>query len=126
MIRVVRNQLFPYRRDVPQELVGYGLFIDVDAPWRGHLTHRLDIDAPESADPLCCYRRTVIFYEQPLRVEEDGNWAEYGRVETAVMLDDVIETEHGVYLVHSGKVRWCGDHWGMVWRLRRVEEAVPA
>lgn len=122
-LRVIRNRMFPFTEGLPRDLDGCALQIDADRPWLATLIHKLDIDAPKSADPLCCYIDTVIFYEVPHRLVSGGGAAEHGRVRLPIRLDDEIEAPGGSYLVQAGRVRWEQGHWEMVWTLRRTAEA---
>lgn len=124
-MRILRNRMFPFSEGLPRSVDRCKLSVDADRPWLGELIHRVDIDAPKSADPLCCYIDTVIFYEVPHRVVPGGGWAEHGRAQLPIRLDDEIEAPTGLWLVQAGRLRWDErTGWEMVWRLRRIGEAV--
>jgi hypothetical protein len=113
-------------KEMPPDLTDCVPTRDPERPWLLQIVEPLPIDAPETAQPWCCYIQTVIFYEQPYRVEEGRNFASYGTVETRLGGDDVVEFEGELFYVMGGTVSWDGARWVMTHRLRRCDERLVA
>lgn len=117
-IRYGGNTMFPYREQ-PVDLRAVTATIDPDHPWLATVVERLDTDAPATANPYCCYLRTVIFYERPWRYLKDKHeYASYGRCET-VLIEDWLYLDGEVFELCGGKVSHDGDGWIMTRRARR-------
>lgn len=116
-MRIVGNRRLPYRPMPTGDLEGCEMFSFGGSKAIRLMTERLDIDVPATADPLCCYMRTVIFYARP-----PARADEICRVDHVVGMDDMIEDNAGqMFVVKAGRVRWSIDHWEMVWTLYREE-----
>jgi len=96
----------------------------------------LHTDAPEMCRPYCCYIRTVIFHELPLRVV-DGQYAQHDSVETAWdllgqrwtdqdlgwgALAPLVEHQGQIYELIGGSVTWLNGRWVQRWIARRVPD----
>lgn len=121
MLELTGNAFFPYRNAAP-DLSDCEITRDAKRPWLLTITEPLPVAAPATAEPLCCYLRSVIFYECPLRPLPPGQgFAEYGRCETRLMLDDVVRFEGERFALHGGRVEWDGARWVMTHRARLEE-----
>lgn len=121
MLELTGNSFFPYR-DAAPDLGDCTVARDEKRPWLLTITEPLPVAAPESAEPLCCYMHTVIFYERPLRPLPPGQgFAEHGRCETRLMLDDVVRFEGERFALQGGRVEWDGARWVMTHRARLEE-----
>lgn len=118
---ILGSAVAPYRLKFSPvvDLSDIDIVLCPDRPWIAEIEALLPVDAPSSASPLCCYINTVIFYEKPSRVV-DGNFAEHGRCETALRLDDVLLWQGRQWIITSGSVAWTKGAWHMVWSLRRL------
>lgn len=122
VLKTVGSRIAPYRwkRDGMPDISALKMRTRWGCPWMAEIEWPLPIDAPSTAQPWCCYLDTVILYEQPYRVVE-GDYAEFGRCNTPLRLDDVLEHDGRQWLVHRGAVAWTKGRWHMVWTLRRLE-----
>ena len=120
---ILGNAVAPYRLQFSPvvDLSGIDIAQHPTRPWLAEIEAALPVDAPSTASPLCCYINTVIFYETPSRVV-DGAFAEHGRCETALRLDDVLLWQGRQWIITSGSVAWTKGAWYMVWKLRRLPE----
>lgn len=114
------NALFPYAK--PPGDLSKLIATRLERPWLLRIDEPLATDAPAVARPHCCYLRTVIFYEDPYRVTDGGNYAEWDRAETLLRLDDLIEFEGETFKVLSGRVQRIDDRWTMRFNARREQE----
>lgn len=112
------NSLFPYR-ELPKDLSNITVEIDDERPWLATVTEALDTKAPAQAQPYCCYVNTVIFYEKPYR-DVGGRFAEYGRIETVLEGNDVLNIEGELFELMGGTVSWQNSQWVMTRNARRI------
>ena len=82
------------------------------APHLRQFQEPLDIEAPETAEPLCCHMRTVIFYAQRRET------VEIGRCDTRLQLDDILKVDGNTFTITSGAVAWREGAWVMLWNAR--------
>ncbi len=95
----------------------------------------LPTNAPSNAQPYCCYLNTIIFYEQPFRVIEEGpgkgGYAEWDCIETPwnllgyrifekepgwFQLAPLVRCEGEWWELLPGQVCWRNERWEMQWR----------
>ncbi len=89
-------------------------------PWFLILWEPLDIEAPPSARPHCCYVSEVIFYVRPWEVVEGTHaYREYGRAKSAWWFGDTIDHEGETFHYEGGQVLWRAGRWWMRNRARR-------
>lgn len=112
-------------------------------PWFIILWEPLDTKAPgpNLTQPYCCYATTIIFYLRGYIVRPfssvcggPGNWylnkgqggktrgiefETWGKTETLLRCDSVVEFENQWYEVGCGKVIWKNNRWWMVHSARR-------
>jgi hypothetical protein len=86
---------------------------EVSGPWSIRFREKLRLP-PVDGKPYCCYRNTVILFEQPYRETDDGTYAELGRCETHDIKHPphvlhVPQTPHGYYEVMPGHVERAHD-----------------
>ena len=114
----VSNAFFPYRKGYPIDLSDCDILREAESPWLITIKERLDVDAPASAKAHCCYIGHVIFYEHPTRVV-DGNHAAHARLDTRLILEDVIHFEGEVFVCYAGNVVHEDGRWVSVTKARR-------
>ena len=116
-MQMIENLMFPFRfQDTGfPDLADLDLAVLRERPWIAEIEEPLDVDAPSTAEPLCCYIRTVVFYG-PQSVE-------FGRCETRLQINDVLRVGDRRWQVWSGSVAWTKGRWHMVWCLRKYDEA---
>lgn len=116
-VQMIENLMFPFRfQDTGfPDLSDLSLVTDAHRAWIAEIEERLSVEAPWSAEPLCCYIRTVVFYG-PQSVE-------FGRCETRLQINDVLRVGDDRWQVWSGSVGWMRGAWRMVWRLKKYDEA---
>lgn len=81
----------------------------------------LSYKAPSIAKPYCCYICTVIFYVSPYEVTRNGNFREWGRVDSMMRWDCRIRFEDQIYETGGGTVirlekAWWMKRWAKLWR----------
>lgn len=94
---------------------------------------------PNLTRPWCCYINTVIFYLRPVVIrpwshfwtscngermatEPNKVFEEWGRVETELRIDSIVEFQGGKYRICNGRVVWKNKRWWMK-REARLERA---
>jgi hypothetical protein len=116
-MHMVENIMFRYRfqeRGFP-EMDDLSVARHPERHWTAEIQEPLDVTAPASTEPLCCYIRTVIFYgSESAKVDE---------CETRLQINDVIRDGDELWQVYSGSVAWTKGKWHMVWRLHLYDES---
>lgn len=118
--RFIYNALFPYRpMDHKHELITVER--DPERPWILNVTEALETNAPAHARPWCCYISTVIFYENPWRVDASDKraWARHDEVESKIHSDDILQVGEDQFQLYGGKCIY-RDGWKMTWKARRI------
>ena len=119
-IVVSGNTVFPHRAPLGGDLSDCSVVRDPDRPWLAVIIEPLLTDAPETARPWRCLMRTVVFYEEPLRLT-GGNWAEHDRIETRITSYDVIHIDGETFEIRGGGVIWRDGRWVMFHNARKAD-----
>lgn len=115
MLDVVGNTFFPFKDDFPTDLSDCEVKEDPARLHRWLIVEPLKTKAPASAAAHCCYRRTIIFYEQPWRILPDKKeLAKYDEIEHRLTVDDVVRLDGELLALGCGQVMWQDGRWIMV------------
>lgn len=96
-----------------------------------HFFEPLKVEAPETAQPYCCYANTVVFYEDATCRKEvarcDSKWNLLGQrfnqdLEGLPGVAPFVWHEGELYELGSGDVVWHDDGWHVRWLGWRVPE----